>query len=142
MLSGTELGARMLSILLVLSLSLSPVQTPPQGEEAAKPGYDVPPRLLKRKNPSYPDEAFRRGVEGIVLLEFVIDAEGRVQHPKVLESVPGLDQAALKAIVKWQFAPAQKDGKAVATIAKSPMSFCIGDKGCTERLLKAKRRSQ
>ena len=126
-------------LLLCLMLPQAPVKETLQEPTAAKDASYLPPKLIKQTKPSYPDEAFRRGIQGIVLLQFVIDIDGRVQHPTVLESVPGLDEAALKCIKKWRFSPAQEFGKPIPTVAKSPMSFCIEEKGCNGARVESKK---
>jgi TonB family protein len=88
---------------------------------------DSPPRLLKQVDPQYPPEALADGKEGTVQLEFVIDEEGRVKNPRVLESVPGLDEAAMATIKKWRFAPARRNGKPVSATARSGVAFRIFD---------------
>jgi len=132
------LEANAVKILLILSLAA--LQAIPQTGKPEDPGYDVPPRVLEEKKASYPEDAYRRGIEGVVMLEYVINADGRVKNAKVVVSVPGLDQAALKAMQKWRFVPAQKDGKPVATKANSPFSFCIVDTGCRERQRELRKR--
>lgn len=87
--------------------------------------YDRAPRLLRQTRPRYPQEAFVKKVEGTVLVEFVIDATGRVVAARVLESVPLLDAAALEAVRDWVFDPAFKHGIAVATVARAPVAFRI-----------------
>jgi protein TonB len=76
--------------------------------------------------PNYPLQAFQEGIEGTVLVEILIDAEGRVARSRVVESVPGLDEAALAAVREWRFIPARKEGKAVPALAHVPVSFKIG----------------
>jgi TonB family protein len=99
-------------------------------EPGATEASDVPPKLLKQKKPKYPKEAFRNRLEGVVLVEFVVDEKGRVAKATVTESVPGLDQAAVDAVLRWRFQPAQKNGKPVRAIALAPVSFCIVEPGC------------
>ena len=55
-------------------------------------------------------------------------AEGNVTRARVVKSVPGLDEAAVKVVYEWKFKPAVKNGKPVATIANAPVAFRIGDK--------------
>lgn len=64
-----------------------------------------PPKLMTRVDPVYPPEAKKAGIEGTVILGATIDGEGKVTDIKVLESVPGLDQAAVGALKQWVFAP-------------------------------------
>jgi protein TonB len=87
--------------------------------------YDRPPRLIRKVKPVYPPDAFKKKVEGTVLVEIVIGADGRVVQARVLRSVPSLDAAALAAVRQWTFAPAIKNGLAVATSALAPVSFQI-----------------
>jgi protein TonB len=87
--------------------------------------YDSPPRPLKQTRPQYPQEAFVKKIEGTVLLEILIDSQGRVARARVIQSVPLLDAAALQTVYQWVFQPAVKRGRPVATIAHIPVSFRI-----------------
>jgi periplasmic protein TonB len=87
--------------------------------------YDRPPRLLNPAKPRYPPDAFVRKVEGVVVVEFVIDSTGRVVRARIVQSIPLLDPAALETVRGWVFAPALKGGRPVATIARSPVTFRI-----------------
>jgi TonB family protein len=55
----------------------------------------------------------------------LVDDKGRIVKARVIQSVPGLDEAALDAAKKWQFEPARKGGKPVATILHMPVAFRI-----------------
>jgi len=87
--------------------------------------FDRPPRILRQTRPRYPQDAFVKKVEGTVLVEFVIDAGGRVVSARVRQSVPLLDAAALEAVREWVFAPAFKHGVPVASVALAPVIFRI-----------------
>ncbi len=65
----------------------------------------TPPKLMTRVVPVYPPEAKKAGIEGTVILGATIDGEGKVTDVKVLESVPGLDQAAVDALKQWVYTP-------------------------------------
>jgi periplasmic protein TonB len=86
---------------------------------------DRPPRLLRQVRPEYPSEAFVKKVEGTVVLEILIDERGRVARTRVVQSVRLLDAAAVAAVQQWVFAPAEKRGRQVATLALAPVSFRI-----------------
>ena len=88
--------------------------------------YDQAPRSKKITRPTHPRAAFEECVEGTVLLMIVIDEEGAVSDPEVLESVPGLDEAALKCVRDWRFDAARAHDRAVPTIALAPISFEVG----------------
>jgi protein TonB len=87
--------------------------------------YDQPPRVLKQTKPIYPQEAFVKKIEGVVELEVIIDASGRVQVRSIIHSVPVLDAAAMATVKQWLFSPAIKNGRSVATVARIPVSFRI-----------------
>lgn len=87
--------------------------------------YDRAPRLLRRTQPVYPQEAFRRRIEGTVLLELVIGATGIVEDVRVLRSVPGLDAAAVACVRQWLFEPGRRRGRPVPTLARAPITFTI-----------------
>ena len=63
------------------------------------------PKPLSRPHPEYPRYAVRNGVEGSVLVEFSIDAWGRVVAPRVIEATPAgiFDAAALEAVASWRY---------------------------------------
>ena len=100
---------------------------PSGGGTGADPAmdYDSPPRPIKITRPQYPQEAFARKVEGTVLVEILIDSQGRVVRARVLQSIPLLDAAALQTVYQWVFQPAVKHGRPVATIAQAPVAFRI-----------------
>ena len=81
-----------------------------------------------KDNLRYPQEAKEKGIEGAVILQFVITEEGKVYQPKVLRSVdPQLDAEAIRiveAMPAWT--PAQQDGKAVAVKFTLPIRFSLG----------------
>lgn len=88
--------------------------------------WDQPPRLLRQTRPFYPQEAFIKKIEGTVLLEILIDANGDVAATRLLRSVsPALDQAAAQTVRQWRFAPAVRRGRPVATWAQAPVQFRI-----------------
>jgi periplasmic protein TonB len=75
--------------------------------------------------PRYPQEAFVKRIEGTVELEILIDEAGRVVEARVVKSIPLLDAAAIETVRAWLFAPAIKNGYAVATLARAPVTFRI-----------------
>ena len=84
-----------------------------QDQEKKKPAKkDVkPPKLIKKVEPVYPEEARKAGIEGTVTIEATTDDRGRVQKVKVLNSIPELDQAAVDAVKQWVYEPMMIDGK-------------------------------
>ncbi len=86
---------------------------------------DRAPRLLRLVRPEYPQDAFVKKVEGVVHVEILIDASGRVVRARVTRSVPLLDAAAVAAVRQWVFAPAVQGGRPVATVALAPVTFTL-----------------
>jgi len=68
--------------------------------------FDVPPVLVHRVEPSYPDLARQAELEGEVGLLVVVSESGGVERAQVVRSVPGLDAAAVEAVLRWEFEPA------------------------------------
>ena len=84
-----------------------------------------PPKLIKKVDPVYPQEAHDAGIEGTVTLEATTNIRGRVQKVKVLNSVPGLDQAAIDAIKQWVYEPMVINGKPIGIIFTTPCRFSL-----------------
>lgn len=102
-----------------------PGGVPGAAGHGAVPDFDAPPRILRQPKPGYPQDAFARKVDGTVVLLIWIDATGRVVAARVLESIPLLDQAAREAVLEWQFQPALKHGRPVASVARAPVRFVL-----------------
>ena len=94
-------------------------------EAGAIHDFDSPPQVIKTARPQYPQDAFVNKIEGTVLIEALVDAQGRVARARVIQSVAMLDAAALHACCQWVFKPAMKHGRPVATIIHMPVAFRI-----------------
>jgi TonB family protein len=69
------------------------------------------PVAISKYDPAYPADALRDNAEGIVKLYAIIRADGTVSGVKLLDGVdPRLDQAAERALSRWQFRPGTKNG--------------------------------
>lgn len=86
---------------------------------------DQPPRVIRRIDPLYPFAAKRKQIEGTVTLRFIVTKDGRVEEPSVVDAEPleVFDNSALKAILRWRFRPAVKDGQNVDVIVIAPLKF-------------------
>jgi len=84
----------------------------------------VLPVALFKAEPEYSDDARRARLSGEVLVEVVIDEHGHVRDMEVVRSLGlGLDEEAIKAVSKWRFKPATKDGKPVAILGEVTVGF-------------------
>jgi len=65
--------------------------------------------------PVYPRRAQTRGIEGYVLLEFIVTATGSVRDPRVVESKPPgiFDSAAMQAALKFKYKPKVVNGEPI-----------------------------
>jgi TonB family protein len=77
------------------------------------------------ENVKYPKEAMEKGIEGKVLVEFVVQEDGKVDFPEVKKSPnPILSEAALNTIRNMpNWIPAEDKGKKVAVNMVLPVSF-------------------
>ena len=90
---------------------------------------DAPPRPVRSIRPRYPRAARARGEEGAVVLDIRVDALGAVRQV-VLARGSGsddLDAAAVAAVRKARFTPAQSAGRAVAASARITIVFRLSE---------------
>jgi TonB family protein len=81
------------------------------------------PRKIRHVAPAYPELARTAGVTGIVILECVIDPDGRVQSVQVLRGHPLLNEAALTAVRQWAYSPTLLNGVPVAVVMTVTVRF-------------------
>jgi TonB family protein len=90
---------------------------------------DIMPEIIGgmaelQKNIKYPDKAKVNGIEGKVFVKVFIDERGNVVNTNVIKSAgPDLDGAAVNAIRKLSFKPAQAGGKPVKVVIVIPIAF-------------------
>jgi TonB family protein len=89
------------------------------------PYIDRLPVVRAKAPPSYPREARAAGVQGTVIVQALVDKEGRVRETLVIRSIPPLDRAAIECVRGWTFEPARADGKPVAVWVAVPIKFAL-----------------
>jgi TonB family protein len=98
----------------------------PSGAQAVRVGGDIKePKKLADVKPLYPPNAREAKVQGIVIIEVLIDEQGAVSGARVLRSVPLLDEAALDAVKQWRFAPTLLNGAAVPVFMTVTVNFTL-----------------
>jgi protein TonB len=81
------------------------------------------PRKIVDARPAYPDLARQAHVEGTVILEAILDRDGRVDNVRVVRSVPLLDAAAVQAVRQWRYTPTVLHGQPVQVLMTITINF-------------------
>ncbi len=86
---------------------------------------DSVPQAVVQMQPFYPSLARRRRIEGEVTVLFTVNAEGRTGDIRVVASTPEdvFTEAATRAVGRWRFTPAMKDGEAVPVRVRQVIRF-------------------
>ena len=74
------------------------------------------PRPIREVIPEYTKEERKRGVEGLVELEILVNARGEVDSVRVLQNTTRskrLEEASVQAAYQSRYLPARRDGKSV-----------------------------
>ena len=114
-----------------------PARDPSYDDVVSYHDCDIPPMFLNSTDPGkflkewvykyikYPEAAIRDGVQGRVMVDFIIDKDGKVTDVRVLRSVSEeLDAAAVKVVSaspKWK--PGRMNGNKVRTSMTIPVEF-------------------
>jgi TonB family protein len=107
----------------------APPPPPPVSHEPVRIGGQVQaPALLKRVEPIYPSIAQMAAIDGIVILDAIIDEHGRVQSLKVLRGHPLLAKAATVAVQQWEYEPLKLNGRPTAFELSVSLWFHFDDK--------------
>jgi protein TonB len=88
-------------------------------------GPDGLPRVLTGPPPDYPPAARAAKIQGIVVVQALVRADGTVGETRVMRSIPGLNEAAVTAVKSWRFFPALRDGKRVEQWVAVPVRFTL-----------------
>lgn len=95
------------------------------GTGAGSGDQEAAPLYASNPPPEYPPQARRRGLQGVVTIEALIDVSGRVADLRPFSSSGHgiLDKAALKSVRSWQFTPGIIGGKTKEMWVKVPVRF-------------------
>ena len=112
---------------------LPPPPPPAEKEEEPEPEIFVivedMPQLIGglgslQKKIRYPEIAKKAGVEGRVIVQFVVDEQGRVVDPVVVRGIgAGCDEEAVRAVSQARFKPGRQRGKPVKVKMSLPITF-------------------
>ena len=95
-------------------------------QNAVRIGGQIPqPQKTTHVNPVYPPIAQSARVQGVVIIEAIIDRDGKVGYSRILRSIPLLDQAALDAVNQWEFTQTRLNGSPVPVIMTVTVQFTL-----------------
>jgi len=89
--------------------------------------WEDPPEVIKQVAPVYPKFFREAGIEGQVVLDIEVLADGKVGEIEIKVSsntgIGGFDEAAIEAVRQWEFQPAKTNGNAITCWVTLPISF-------------------
>jgi periplasmic protein TonB len=96
----------------------------PAAQKPFRVGGEVrAPRKIHDVAPRYPVIAQQARIQGTVIIEAVIGADGRVQSARSLKPTPFLEEAALEAVRQWVFTPTKLNGEPVPVVMTVTVDF-------------------
>ena len=82
------------------------------------------PVKISDVQPQYTEIARKARIQGVVILQTIINKEGNITDVKVLKGLPmGLTEAAVAAVEQWRYEPATLNGKPVAVYFNLTVNF-------------------
>ncbi|HEY2379866.1 MAG TPA: energy transducer TonB [Terriglobia bacterium] len=101
---------------------------PPPATGPVRVGGNVKqPKLVHIEQPHYPPAAKAAHIEGVVVVEATVTADGTVDKVKVLSGPPTLTEAASEAVSHWKYEPTYLNGQAVPVILTARITFSLSD---------------
>lgn len=84
------------------------------------------PVVIYQVDPEFSEEARKAKFMGVVLVNLIVDTQGRPQNVHILRGVGmGLDENAIKAVQQYRFKPAMENGKPVPVELNVEVNFQI-----------------
>jgi protein TonB len=82
-------------------------------------------RLLHKVAPQYPVQARQQGVHGIVVLQAIVDKDGRVKDVKVTSGDRLLTAAAIASVRQWRYEPFMLSGQPTEMTTEIKINFSL-----------------
>lgn len=117
---------------LSLDQKLDLPPAPPEEEEEEEDFFvavEQMPELIGglaalQKNIRYPEMARRAGIEGRVIVQFIVNEDGSIENPRVIRGIGGgCDEEAIKAVSQAKFHPGRQRGEPVRVQYSLPVIF-------------------
>ncbi len=117
--------------------------TPPEQLRRVNPGSETPAttapehagrppvaQAICTPEPEFSEEARRKHVEGVVVLQLTVSENGDVKDAVVTKGLGyGLDEKALETVRRWKFKPPLKDGQPISTTLTVEIDFHLYNQG-------------
>ena len=90
-----------------------------------EPVFVSEPEIVNWTQPRYPRAAQRRNQQGVVMLEVMVDEDGKALNISVIESsgFDALDRSAIAAVQSWEFKPQMRNNLFVQSRVHVPVAF-------------------
>lgn len=79
--------------------------------------------LLYRVEPEYPEQAREQKIQGVVVLDVHVSADGAVQDVQAVSGPPLLIAASTDAVKRWRFKPRTNNGRPVEMQSRVSLNF-------------------
>lgn len=97
---------------------------PPPAHRIVRVGGDLkPPRAITRPDPIYPTLAKQARIQGVVVIDAVIDERGNVVQAHAISGPPLLIPSALAAVMQWKYEPSFLDGEPISVAMHVDVTF-------------------
>jgi hypothetical protein len=89
----------------------------------------TPPQVLREIEPTFPSDPQRPGLDGVVVADIIVMANGRVAEAWPIAYTDRLfGSHAVDALLEWTFRPASQNGKKIPYMVQAPVIFHHGPK--------------
>lgn len=96
--------------------------------EGMAEGKRTIPKVVRQERPIYPVAMRASGMRGEVVVDFIVDIEGRVRNPYVVRSLnPAFDDPAIDAVRQWKFEPGRVGDRPEPTHMQVPIVFQLDE---------------
>ena len=116
------LGTQGIDVALGNGLLTSSGPAPPS---AGIGGHLQPPKLVSSHSAVYPPFARSAGIEGVAVIDALVDATGKVTEMTVISGPSSLTPAAMDALRTWKYEPAQLNGQPIAMHVHVSINFSL-----------------
>ena len=122
---GGQVGGVLGGVMNAVAAPSAPVSEGPRGP--VRVGGNVkPPRLLSGPAPIYPILARQSHIQGVVVIEAIIDEHGNVVQEKIISGHPLLVEAAMKAVSQRKYEATILDGEPTPVDLRVEVTFQMG----------------